>query len=723
MSATPRRLLCFSLALIFAFSGPVHAQEEDPAQLWADFNHYVLVARPQLAADAGRALLERTEGQSDQLLEIVEDSDYADRYDDILVRAQRNETTREVAGQLEEAIQQARIDNSRDPERIARNIELLDEGSRAYRNAVERLRAAGQHAAPQMLATLQNPDKEDLHPFVVNALVQLGRPVVDPLSQAMPHLDAVRQGQVAQVLSRIGYPKPVAILKDLIESDETDPTAKERIRRAYNQLRQQAELPSGIAAAQLYLMEGQQYYSKATENPRQIQGFDSAREQGVLWTYNRDAGLVKINVPPEIYGDVLAMRSARRALDLNAELDAALSLHLTANLRRENRLPAGTSDPTYPESRQSASFYAMVAGPTRLHDVLSQALDDADSTLALDAIEALSRTAGTDALVQRNAARQPLLRALTFPDRRVRFRAAEALAQARPKEAFEGSDRVVPVLAGAVRVDQARHALVLTDDQEKTNRILGVLEELGYEAFGGQSLSDVQGQLDNRSGVELVVVDQPIDRVGQLVEQTRGNFLLAGAPLLALADSGDQIRLNERFEDNPRLHSAVAGEPEEIRSAINAVAAEYTGPGLSEDQNLEFALTALRLLREMAVSSPVYAVENAEPALTRALEDDRLDVVTGAGRVLAAVETDSAQQALADKALEAQGQVQVALLQNLAESANQFGNRLNQRQTAGMTELVEQSSGETAGAAAEAHGALTLPTSNAVGLITGNSGQ
>jgi len=207
------------------------------------------------------------------------------------------------------------------------------------------------------------------------------------------------------------------------------------------------------------------------------------------------------------------------------------------------------------------------------------------------------------------------------------------------------------------------------------------------------------------------------------VEQTRGNFLLAGAPLLALADSGDQIRLNERFEDNPRLHSAVAGEPEEIRSAINAVAAEYTGPGLSEDQNLEFALTALRLLREMAVSSPVYAVENAEPALTRALEDDRLDVVTGAGRVLAAVETDSAQQALADKALEAQGQVQVALLQNLAESANQFGNRLNQRQTAGMTELVEQSSGETAGAAAEAHGALTLPTSNAVGLITGNSGQ
>jgi len=723
MSATPRRLLCFSLALIFAFSGPVHAQEEDPAQLWADFNHYVLVARPQLAADAGRALLERTEGQRDQLLEIVEDSDYADRYDDILVRAQRNETTREVAGQLEEAIQQARIDNSRDPERIARNIELLDEGSRAYRNAVERLRAAGQHAAPQMLATLQNPDKEDLHPFVVNALVQLGRPVVDPLSQAMPHLDAVRQGQVAQVLSRIGYPKPVAILKDLIESDETDPTAKERIRRAYNQLRQQAELPSGIAAAQLYLMEGQQYYSKATENPRQIQGFDSAREQGVLWTYNRDAGLVKINVPPEIYGDVLAMRSARRALDLNAELDAALSLHLTANLRRENRLPAGTSDPTYPESRQSASFYAMVAGPTRLHDVLSQALDDADSTLALDAIEALSRTAGTDALVQRNAARQPLLRALTFPDRRVRFRAAEALAQARPKEAFEGSDRVVPVLAGAVRVDQARHALVLTDDQEKTNRILGVLEELGYEAFGGQSLSDVQGQLDNRSGVELVVVDQPIDRVGQLVEQTRGNFLLAGAPLLALADSGDQIRLNERFEDNPRLHSAVAGEPEEIRSAINAVAAEYTGPGLSEDQNLEFALTALRLLREMAVSSPVYAVENAEPALTRALEDDRLDVVTGAGRVLAAVETDSAQQALADKALEAQGQVQVALLQNLAESANQFGNRLNQRQTAGMTELVEQSSGETAGAAAEAHGALTLPTSNAVGLITGNSGQ
>ena len=105
------------------------------------------------------------------------------------------------------------------------------------------------------------------------------------------------------------------------------------------------------------------------------------------------------------------MRSARRALELNRDLDAALSLYLMANLRRENRLPEGEPDPSYSAEAEPAQYYAMLAGPVRLHDVLAQAIGDQDSALALDAIAVLSKTAGTDALVRRNAGSRPLLAA------------------------------------------------------------------------------------------------------------------------------------------------------------------------------------------------------------------------------------------------------------------------------------------------------------------------
>src|SRR5690606_12794146 len=123
------------------------------------------------------------------------------------------------------------------------------------------------------------------------------------------------------------------------------------------------------------------------------------------------------------------------------------------------RLPEGERDPSYGQNMRQPSFYAMIAGPLRLQDVLSKALADRDPALAVDAIDALARTAGTNALINRGAGVQPLLRALQFPDRRVRYHAALALGQALPENDYEGSQRVVPVLAEAIRQTANRYAM------------------------------------------------------------------------------------------------------------------------------------------------------------------------------------------------------------------------------------------------------------------------
>ena len=719
MSASPRTLLLLvflSASALFGSATSALAQSQnDPASLWADFNHYTLVARPDLAKAAGQTLLQQVDEQ--KLLDLVEASDYADRYQDILAQAERIKSLKSVAQKLDDEIQAARVSRARDPKRIASNIALLDQGERAYRNAVARLKGAGQYAAPQLLATLEDGSKAELHPYVIEAMNAIGKPLVPALSEALPHLQAPVMIAVAQVLANAGYPQALPALKQVSESKKTDPHARTLVAAAYKQLLA-ASSPSfvGMSSADLYVALGHSDYHKETIGQQPI-GYDNSKHKGIVWYYNADTGLVSAAVPSPIFGDVLAMRAAKRALELSPNMDPALSLWLMANLRRADRLPAGEKDPTYGQDMRQPAFYAMLAGPERLQDVLTQALVDDDADLALDAIDALEKTAGTEALIHKNAGRRPLLEALSYPDVRVRFRAAVALAKARPNEAFTGVDRVVPVLGEAVRANGAKYALILANSQQRRNDLAAWTHALGYQTVTGNSLVNVSDDIAQLPGVDLIVVDQPIAQIKQLYGQTIRNYKLASVPILSLTSAGDQIRLESMFGQNKRMHSAVAADKSAFDNAVKAAMSDYAGTSLNKAQSTQFALTALAALRDIAWSSGVYDATDAESQVIKAVADSRTNVAEAAAGVLALIKNADAQQAIANEALNASGARQVAMLNALADSATHFGNMLTTKQADAITKLVESAQGDLAVAAAQAHGALTLPTSSAVQMI------
>ncbi len=97
--------------------------------------------------------------------------------------------------------------------------------------------------------------------------------------------------------------------------------------------------------------------------------------------------------------------------------------------------------------------------------------------------------------------------------------------------------------------------------------------------------------------------------------------------------------------------------------------------------------------------------------------DGRDDVAIAAADVLAELDSSEAQAAIAASSLESLGDVQIAHLRALASSANRFGNLANAQAADALLELVRTSEGDLALAAAQAHGALALPTSNAVKLL------
>jgi hypothetical protein len=723
MLLTARPLWCLVVSSSLLVSAPdlVSAQapagqaaERDVAQLWADFNHFTRIARPELAAAAGEALIERAEPE--ELLEAVERGTYRN-WEATIELGKRTQGLSEVASAVEQRIQQARVGVARDPERIAADIELLPQGGRPYANAVARLRAAGQYAAPQMLQALSDPNRARLHPHVMSAMAAIGQPMAAPLARALPELPAVTQTQVAQVLAEIGYPFPaLPYLRETIDNEQTDPTARRSLQTAFNLLVQRSDVPQNLPAAELYLVLGEGRYSQGSRGEA-VPGYDASEGVGVVWEYGVRTGLVAVPVPGPVFADVLAMRAAQNALRLNPNLDQALSLYLMANLRRENRMPEGAEDPSYPQDMQPASFYAMLAGPARLHDVLARALRDMDGPLALDAIEALASTAGTDALIAREQAQQPLLRALSFPDRLVRFRAAEALANARPTEAFTGSDRVVPVITEAIRPAGTRYALVIASTQSRVNDLLATVGDLGFEAFGGVTLTDVSSELRARPAVDLMVVDVEAQRMGSLLQQTGRDYMLGAVPIVSVTSRDRQITLQETFGGERRLLSVVdTGDVQTLASAVEQAMAT-AGPQIDEAMADDLALTALSLLRDIALRGSVYRVAEAEAALVTALEDPRDDVVVGAAEVLAMINSARAQEAIARTALEIAGDLQVLLLNSLAESATHHGNLVSSQTSDRVLRLIQETDGDNALAAARAHGALSLPTQNAVRLI------
>jgi len=97
-----------------------------------------------------------------------------------------------------------------------------------------------------------------------------------------------------------------------------------------------------------------------------------------------------------------------------------------------------------------ALVYATTAGVEYLHQALARAVKDKNAHVALGVIEALATTAGEKSLLYQIGPSQPLLQALSFNDRMVRYSAAIAIGAAGPKEGFAESRLVVANLAEAL---------------------------------------------------------------------------------------------------------------------------------------------------------------------------------------------------------------------------------------------------------------------------------
>ncbi len=698
-----------TLPLTFGPAPSANAQageETSNEQLLKDFEHFVLIANYELATAVGSELMDRNLDPV-EFVSLVESSRNTRRYEQALARAMNVAELEDLAAVMDRTYRQGKLNRARDPSEVARNIQLLSGTLRQQQLARERLVAAGEYAMPQLLDAVLQGQNSELRARATMVMRDLGRQAVMPLVTALPALDAARQETIVDVLGQIPYRTSLPFLVLLNQTTDSN-AVREATRRAVNRLEGRLD----ARPADLFLALGEGYYDERVE----LTSF-SGEDFQLLWNYDPGLGLVMVPIVTGVFHEAMAMSLCEQALALDASNPVTVGLWLAANFSREIDSPAEYQNPVYPATRPEAMYYAVSAGPQIGQMVLARGLDDRDTPLARRAIASIEQTAGSDSLISvglGTEARSPLLEALRYPDRRVQYEAALALGKSQPAEGFEGSQRVVPTLASAVRNAGTRTAVVMTgSDREAYDGYRGMLEQDGFTVLPAapNGLDDIAGPIAEAPAIDLVIVALGEDDARAVIDAAKASQKLAVSPILAFGSAEDFPNL-DRIYGRDRLVVVRRNSISDAQMRNAAELAINIGSGglISTAEAQDYADRALSVLRDLAVSgNAVLLVEDARTSLATALGErsgrTRLEIA----EVLAHVDREESQMALMDSAIRTNGSEQIDLLAKVGDSAKRFGNLLPERQVRRLLELARADDAALATSAAAVVGALELP--------------
>lgn len=690
--------------------------ERTPREAIEDFIHFVRIARVDIAAGLAGELgaLPITDSE---FADLVDGVNVGEAFDTAVAQALFYPELEGPAAALAQRYERGRLDRARNAEEIRRNIEVLRVGTLYARTrATERLLSAGEYAMPQLLESMLRETDTVLVSRVEDVIVGMGPQALVPLMTLIGALDAGQQELLVALFRRIGYATPLPVLVDLHRT-----TASEELRRAIDLAVRELGGSVEDDPAGLYRLLAEGYYKERPE----LTSFPGETVQ-LLWDVVGGGVPTFSAIRTEVFHEAMAMRYVQRAIELAPTDQASIALWIAANLSREIDLPAGYEDPSYPPSRRDATFYSVAAGPQIGGAVLRRAIDDRDTPLARRAIATIERTAGAAGLTaQGSEGRRPLVEALTYPNRRVRYEASLAFAAANPRSTFVGAETVVPTLAAMVRESGDRYAVVLTgSDREAYDRLRVILEGDGFVVLppADNGLGDIETAIYEAPGIDLVVIQASLERARGHIDAVRDHARLSVSPVAALVPGSDLAGARLAYQSDPGVEvRRDTIQRDELLATAGALIDVAGGGAITAQDARDYADRALSALRDLALSPDgALRVEEGAVQLLAALGELTGERRQRLGEILSRIAEPSAQVALMDAALDARGPEQVAFLDLTAASAKRFGSLLEARQVRRLVEIVEQEPDDAvATAAAALAGVIELPGSSLAPLILG----
>jgi len=693
--------------------------QANPLMSSADnFWHYAKIAKYDLAAAEGQKLLDS--GASAQDLLGAFQGVASDRKEDLfetLYKWINVDPMKDVTGKLIAKLKEGQTGMFTDPKWIMNEVQRLSVNERAFEMGIANLRNAGEFAAPVMIDVLRDPTKKAWHSQTRRGLIRLGRQVLNPLVAVLESKDHATLITVMGVLGEIGYDAASPYIARVYASQQPGmEEVKAAAARALNRLGTDAQTSK---PADLFADLAEKFYyqnASITPDPR----FPDAH----VWYWDDVKGLMNKDVPTPIFSDIMSMRCSEYALKLDPSRAEVVSLWLAANNKREADLPEGKTDATH--EGPDAHFYNVALGTQYCNAVLSRALNDHAAAVALKVVKSLQEIVGQSNMMAGAAqGKEPIVSAMQFADRLVRYEAAIAIGSALPQQPFPGQEFVVPTLADAISNTGKPNVTIVAADLNAANAIKESLKDSVHAETGSDAATAAAAE-GRMPTLDVLVIDSRNN--GNMDAILNGARAKGVAKVIIVESKASPYVAAEM--DNATMNTLVAGTNPPDAAALTAAitkALSRTGSASMDPKVSEsYAQRAAMLLEKLAISrGQVLDVSVASSALMRALEDPRPEIAKSSANVLALLNSKEAQAAIAAKALDDKTpeDLKIATFKALAKSAKFWGNQLDANTTDALQKVVETNATNlpVRAASAEAQGALNLPADRAKNLIINQS--
>jgi CheY-like chemotaxis protein len=612
------------------------------------------------------------------------------------------------------------------PARIQGNLVKLGKGPMEYRVALKELAYSGPYVVPYALAMMQDPNQKELAQEIQRALVDIGQPVVLPLTRALVTPDTRLRERIVIMLGQINYPYALPSLKALIEDAKQPQLIKAAATRAILSMGNENVLKT--PAKDLFLDLAERYLSG------KVVVADMRQPTTDLFDWVPGTGLIYRAAPSQCISEILASRACTDALKSDPTALEAVSLWLTAMMEMEGKTPgkmARDDDPFLPEAMPSLDYFATAAGQQHLYRVLDRALRDHNTPIAVRACTALGKVANQGFLKLYGQADvgSPLVMALTYPDQRVRYAAAFALHNVRPNEKFTGHLKVVPTLIEALNLEAQKSILIVEPDADNRNRLQARYKEGGWNVLtattGNQALSAARAMLR----IDAILISSKTKDMGHgdLVSILRNDYETTLTPILVLSYPDDTIKATWLEDKIPYLKAVdPAGDTDAMVAEIDTLKKKSGSVMLDADAARAISLQAAVALKDIAmtnrdipVSARVFSADRARQALLEALTGRPDELVIAAAESLAQMPDAEIEMTFAKIGTDAlrSKPVRVATLKALDRSARTIGNKLDASQVAALQAMSAEGDDQLRDASGEALGGLCLDAAEATKLI------
>lgn len=709
-----RHGISFLMATVLVTGLAWGQQTSDSETNLKDFIHYALVANTKMAEAHAQALLNNV--TDEQLAELVdEDSAQRDRLKRAIDWARRVPELESTVSELAMRIEAGRLSLGHNPQRIKQAIAMLDGTRREQLVARGRLVAAGEYAVPDLVDII-NDDRtnERVRWNAEQILMEIGREAVTPITVAIPNLPPEDQKRLILILDDIRYLHAAPALAEIASNPDTPSEIREAAQHALDSL----GVSPAASPGELYSELARMYFQERDELI--ARPLDSVNN---IWYWDEHGGLMTNPVPTRLYAPIMAMQSAQAAMNYEPSDQSALAIYVASNLRRENRLK-GQEDPYFGTPDYSPQFHATYYGPGIGQDVLVLGLDSGDTPLVRDALVGLAATSGQNNLFGRYADREPLVDALQYPDRRVQYESALVLARALPDQTFPASNRVIPLLASAIRTGGEDYAIIVADTVEDRQVMQSRLEALGFTVVGAdRSVARLSDVISRAPGIDMAVVI-PITLAGgeQTLKDLRITAGTINTPVLFSIPTGDLPAYHTRFDRDRKVGLIRSGATEQaFDSGVESLLEDASGGRMSGSDSDIYAIESLDALKSIAMVRPrAYSITDAEPTLVEALAERQDGTRLMVAEILSSMDSSGAQQALLDAALSpSAGSDRVPLLNYAAASIRRYGDYATDTEVAELNQIIKTSKGAEADAAANVRGALNRPATGKSQMTAG----